>query len=123
MVVEAGVTVEVSTAQYAIAEGRLSLALSVEFRGLAPTPSEIVLHGGYGFTQVREGSLPWLGPLGYAGNPRDECLMRKRCYGRIPRPRPHPLRDCAARRLWHHPGERRDRFLPRGPPDGPEGPH
>lgn len=54
ILVEAGVTVEVALAQYAIAEGSTTVGLEVEFRGLLPrcNTQDIVLHGGLGFVHV-----------------------------------------------------------------------
>ena len=43
VLVEAGVTVEIATAQYAIAEGAITFGVEVEFRGVLPRPSEITL--------------------------------------------------------------------------------
>jgi len=54
ILVEAGVTVEVALAQYAIAEGSTTVGLEVEFRGLLPrcNTQDIVLQGGHGFVHV-----------------------------------------------------------------------
>lgn len=55
--VEAGVTVEIALAQYAIAEGAITLGIDVDFRGVLPQPNDVVLQGGYGFTTVNLSSL------------------------------------------------------------------
>jgi hypothetical protein len=41
--IEAGVTVEMVLAQYAIAEGAITVGLDVAFRGLLPQPTEVAM--------------------------------------------------------------------------------
>lgn len=57
VLVAAGTTVELALAQYAISEGRASVALDVEFRGLAPRVPEVTLVGGQGFASVAVDAL------------------------------------------------------------------
>jgi tripeptidyl-peptidase II len=57
VLVQAGTTVELALAQYAISEGRASVALDVEFRGLAPRVPEVTLAGGQGFVTVAVDAL------------------------------------------------------------------
>ena len=57
VLVQAGTTVELALAQYAISEGRASVALDVEFRGLAPRVPEVTLVGGQGFASVAVDAL------------------------------------------------------------------
>lgn len=54
ILVEAGVTVEIALAQYAISEGSTTVGITVEFRGLSPrgNSQDIVLHGGHGCVHV-----------------------------------------------------------------------
>ncbi len=54
VLVEAGVTVEVVLAQYAIAEGSITVGLEVEFRGLLPRTNtqDICLQGGHGYVHI-----------------------------------------------------------------------
>lgn len=57
VLVEAGTTVELALAQYAISEGRASVALDVEFRGLAPRVPHVTLAGGQGLVSVAVDAL------------------------------------------------------------------
>jgi hypothetical protein len=51
--VQPGCTVEVAVAQYAIAEGAITLSVDLEFRGVEVNPSQVTL-----LVRLRLGGLP-----------------------------------------------------------------